>query len=492
MQTGQTTETKQESVKKIKKILLTQPNYAWFGGRAWKMLPYSLGILNACIKDHYQTDLLDPSYDNLSEEEVMDYIRKTSPDAICIGTVSSEALKPLGHMTSLIKSNFPDCIIIIGGALPTTVLHIAMKDKNVDYWLIGEGEYRFLSLLNELNKDEPDLPSLDGLAYYENGVPHISHPKSFIADLDSIPFPDYGRLDFIGYGNKVLKYSLLVPRKSPYTISSTSRGCVYSCVFCGSPGMSGKKVRMRSAENVLKEIDELYAKGIKEIIYLDDLFLYSRERAMKIMEGLEQRKYDLSWKCCNLAVWQLDEELLDMMWKTGSYQITISVESGNQEVASKIIKKPVILKNVPPIVDYAKKLGFEIVANFVIGFPHETWDQILESVSFGDKLNVDLVNFHIATPLPNTELTGIAMKEGLIPEDFIENFDKLGYTGGAISTNEFTSQELKILRAFEWDRINFRSPERKKTIAKMHGITLEELEEWRKQTRRQLGVVNKA
>lgn len=477
---------------RIRKVLLTQPNYAWFGGRAWKIIPYALGILNACLKKNYETDLLDPVYDNLSEEEVIQRLASFKPDAVCIGTISTESVRQVRRMTELIKTSLPGCVVIMGGVLPTTVLHIAMKDLNVDYWLIGEGEFRFPKLLDELNKDKPDLPSLDGLAYYENGVPHIAQPNGFITDMDSIPFPDYGNLDFIGYGSKPLKYALqLVPRKLPYAISSTSRGCVFNCTFCASSGMSGKKVRMRSAENVLREIDELYEKGIREIIFLDDLFLFSRDRAVGIMKGLAQRKYDLNWKCCNLAVWQLDEELLDMMWKTGCYQITISAESGNQEVLNKIIKKPVILKNVPHILDYAKKTGFEIIANFVIGFPQETWDQIMESVTFAENLNVDLVNFHIATPLPNTELTQIAIKGGYIPEDFMENLDKLGYTKGAISTEEFTAQELQILRAFEWERINFRSPERRKTIARMQGITLDELNEWRKQTRRQLGVVNK-
>lgn len=481
-------------MRKIEKVLLTQPNYAWFGGRAWKMIPYTLGILNASIKKHkhYQTDLLDATYENLSEEEFVKRVGESKPDAVCVGTISPESTRIVNHLTELIKTNFPDCIIIEGGGLPSTVLNIAMKDRNVDYWVMGEGEFRFPALLDELNKDEPNLSSLDGIAYYEKGVPRIIPNNGFITDLDSIPFPDYGNLDFMGYSNKLLKFALqVVPRKFPWTVSSTSRGCVFSCVFCGSPSMSGKRVRMRSADNVLREIDEMYEKGIREIIYLDDLFLYSRERAMKIMEGLAQRKYDLFWKCCNLAIWQLDKELLDMMWKTGCYQITVSIESGNQEVLNKVIKKPVILKNVPPILDYAKKVGFEIIANFVIGFPQETWDQIMESVTFAENLNVDLVNFHIATPLPNTELTQTAIKGGYIPEDFMENLDKLGYTKGAISTEEFTAQELQILRAFEWERINFRSPERRKAIARMQGITLEELEEWRKQTRRQLGVVNK-
>lgn len=477
---------------RIKKVLLTQPNYLWFNGRAWKMHPYSLGILNACIKDFYKTELLDPTFEDLTGKEVVTYLKKSAPDVICISTISTESIKNVEYMTSIIKKNLPDTIIIIGGVLPTLVLDIAMKDKNVDYWIIGEGEFRLLNLLNELNKPTPDLSSIDGLAYYKDGVPKINPPKGYIEDLDSIPFADYGNIDFMDYSNRLIKYSLqLVPRKFPYAVTMTSRGCPYRCVFCSGPKYSGRKVRMRSAKNVLKEIDELYKKGIREIVFLDDHFLFDRKRAIAIMEGLIKRNYDLFWKCCNLTIFRLDEELLDMMKKSGCYQITVSIESGNQYVVNNIIKKPIDLKKVPGILDMTKKKGFEVIANFVIGFPHETWEQIRDSISFAEKLNVDLVNFHIATPLPKTELMDICINEGYLPKDFIANLDKLGYSQGVISTKEFTPQELQILRAFEWDWINFSSKERKKTIARMQGITMDELEQWRKETRRNLGVVNK-
>lgn len=82
----------------------------------------------------------------------------------------------------------------------------------------------------------------------------------------------------------------------------------------------------------------------------------------------------------------------------------------------------------------------------------------------------------------------VCIKEGYLPKDFNENISAVGYTHGIISTEEFTPQELQILRAFEWDRINFRSKERKEAIAKIQGISMEELEQWRKDTRRKLGV----
>jgi radical SAM superfamily enzyme YgiQ (UPF0313 family) len=184
----------------------------------------------------------------------------------------------------------------------------------------------------------------------------------------------------------------------------------------------------------------------------------------------------------------LDEEILELMRKSGSYQITVSIESGNADVLKNIIKKPIDLTKVPAVLAMAKRKGFEVIANFVIGFPGESWDQLRDTCSFAEKLEVDLVNFHIATPLPGTELMAICIKNGYLQKDLNEVFNNVGYTQGIISTDEFSSEELKILRSFEWERINFRSKDRKQTIARIQNIDLEELEYWRKNTLRNLGV----
>ena len=471
---------------KIKKILLTQPNYAMFGKRIWKVFPYSLGILNACINKYYETELFDPNFNNLNEEEIIKFLKKSNPHVIGLGTVSTEYSKEIYEMASIIRKTLPNVILIVGGIFPTVLLNEAMKDKNVNYWITGEAEISLLSLLNELNKEKPNLSSIEGVSYYENENIKINPKLGFIQNLDDFSFADYGNLDFMGYANQNLKFAQgLRARRLPYAITITSRGCPYRCVFCSGPRVSGRKVRMRSADNVLKEIDELYNKGIKEIIFLDDHFLFDRKRAIDIMNGLIERKYDLSWKCINLTVFLLDEEVLELMKKSGCYQITVSIESGDQYVLNNIIKKPVNLEKVPKILELVKSKGIEIIANFVIGFPKETWEQIRTTFAYAEKLPADIINFHIATPLPDTELMEECIEKGFLSK---KDISRTGYTQGIISTEEFTSKELQILRAFEWDRINFSTKEKREKIAEIEGISLEELDKWRRETRIKVGV----
>jgi radical SAM superfamily enzyme YgiQ (UPF0313 family) len=134
-------------------------------------------------------------------------------------------------------------------------------------------------------------------------------------------------------------------------------------------------------------------------------------------------------------------------------------------------------------------MGFDVLANFVIGFPGETWQEIRDTFRYAEKLDVDIINFHIATPLPKTELMEICLREGLLPSDYIKNISEYsGYGKGLITTKEFVPFELEVLRSFEWDRINFSSHKRKVAISRINGITLQELEDWRVNTRRNLGV----
>jgi len=478
--------------KKIEKILLTQPNYAWLSKRTWQFPPYTLCLLKAVIKEKAKTVVFDPNFKNLSEEETVGFLERVDPDLVGITSVSTEYFNVTRNMVALIRKHLPEAVIVLGGVIPTVMIDEAMNDKNVDYWVMGEGERSFPRLIEKLRSGSDDLSDVGGLAYWRGGQAVINKME-FINDLDEVPFPDYSAIvdaTLNDYGNIRFKYvPQLMARNYPLTVIITSRGCPYKCIFCAGRTVSGAKVRFRSAENVLEEIDILYKQGIREVVFLDDHFLANRNRALKIMNGILEKYKDFTWKCYNVTAWLLDEEILTLMYKSGCSHITVSIESGNQKVLANIVKKPIRLDKMPAKLDLAKSIGFDIIANFVIGFPGETWGEIRDTFRYAEKLNVDVVNFHIATPLPKTELMDICLREKLLPADYVENISNYsGYGKGLITTGEFTPFELEVLRSFEWDRINFSSPERKKAIARMNGITMEELEDWRMNTRRNLGV----
>ncbi|OGV32605.1 MAG: hypothetical protein A2020_07400 [Lentisphaerae bacterium GWF2_45_14] len=478
-----------QNIKKKLKVVLMQPNFQLLGKRSWKLLPYGLCLLKACCSDEFDVTVYDPNFDSESEDLIKQKLLEFKPDVVGLTSFSTEYIKEIYYHASFIKSTLPNVKVIVGGVLPTVCPEKIISCNDIDYLIMGEGEFVLKELLRAIvSGNEKIAAGIRGIALRDAGRNIINDRPDFINDLDSLPFPDYSDLDIVKYGSFEHRYAhTLISRQLPFATTMSSRGCPMGCTFCAASTVSGKKVRLRSAENVLSEIEYLAKNhGIKEIIFLDDHFLFNRRRAMDIMHGIISRFPDLTWKCVNVAVFSLDSEILETMLKSGCNQITLSIESGDTDTLKHLIKKPVDLEKAKEISDIARSFGIEVVSNFVIGTPGETWEQIRRTFKYAENLNIDMVNFHIATPLPKTELMRICIEKGLLKSED----EVAGYTVGAINTPEFTGFELQVLRAFEWDRINFSSKEKSRTIAKLQGITEEEVEEWRKQTRRNLGNIH--
>ncbi|MBF0382581.1 MAG: radical SAM protein [Magnetococcales bacterium] len=451
-----------------------------------------MALLTPILKAHnFDVEIVEANIDNLNRDQVKDLVREIAPDAVGISNMSLEYWRQAHLCAKLVKDVDQNITTIMGGVHPTTMPEKVMEDINLDYVVLSEGEERLPELLKALNTKDPDLSQQNGLCYRSNGKVIINQPVGWVHDLDALPFPDYKLFDWQKVMHTKQKSAIgLTVRNSPVGLVLTSRGCRLKCSFCAAPLISGSGVRLRSAESILSEIDMLVREyKIKELIFTDDEMYADRERCMKIFQGIKERNYGLTWKNLNLASWRMDREMLELMKETGCYQIIISPESGSNRVLKKIIHKPGNNKQILQVVEWCKELDIEVSAHFVIGFPGETWAEIRETMAFAEKLDVDQVKFAIATPFPGTELFQKAVEGGYLPADF--NFyrdDTLGFASGFIETEHFTVNELHILRCYEWDRINFKTPEKIARYASMNGMTLEELEEFRSGTRRNVGL----
>jgi len=480
------------------------PNTRWFGKRHWNHIPYAEGVLSAMLRSNgYTVSAIDANVDNLSEKELLSLIEGLKPKMIGIGCMSIE-YKDLVHETfRIIKSASPSTITVIGGVYPTLSPEVVTEDTNIDYFIFSEGEYRLLNLLNALSGEGSSIKinNIDGIAYREEGKLKINPAtEGAITDLDTIPWPDYSDYDMDRLTNWGHKYTQNFQFKQfPVCITMTSRGCPYKCTYCAAGKdmnpINDGRVRGRSPENVVGEINYLRNKyGIREIVFTDDSLLLPRKRAVKMLEILaDDRKKgsDLVWKSNNLDIRHVNEEILRLMFESGCYQLNFSLESGSPNTLKRMKRRTSILKSVEAL-EIAREIGFdEIISNFVVGFPGDTWDDVRETFGFADDLRrkglLDYALFSIATPLPNTELLDQAMAGGHLASDF-DPTHFYGFGKGLITTSEFSPDELQILRAYEWDRINFKCKDDKIKISRMLGISLDELEVWRRETRRNVGV----
>jgi len=460
------------------------PNFHWTSLDAqflWHYLPYNLCLLAAMIEDECEVSILDAFARNLSPDDIRAILRRERPDLVGV-TVLMNQCASAGHQTlALVKEELPDCRTAIGGVYATVNPDHAMQDPHVDYTFVGEGEYSLRDLIRHLSGKGP-FPER-GVWFRRNGAIERRGRSDLIADLDVLPRPAYHLIDFSSYANSISRVTVDGPAVFPNARISTSRGCPYGCTFCQVEAISGRRFRGRSAGNILDEIAWLKSEyGIRSLTFDDDNLHTDRQRAIDLFRGMIERGLAMPWKSIATAVFRLDEEQVDLMRESGCVYVDIAIESGTPAIRRNFVGKPLDLDHAARIIRYLREKGIFVAANIIMGFPTETWEEIRESLRVVELLEVDYVKLFPLVPLRHTKVWDTCVECGLIPQDMTD--DRLNWNYGNLNTPEFSAAELSILRAFEWDRINFSSPEKRRRTAEMMNITLEELERIRRATRR--------
>jgi len=478
------------------RIVLFIPNVSWLNERLLMSVPHSIAILSSILRDKFHVEIVDATANNLSPGQCKSMLQSIRPDAVLFsGLATFHHPKSIHYAIKIAKEACPDVVTVLGGIYPTIQPEVAARDKNVDFVFLGHAEERVSDFLEAVFKgDLGVLKKMPGIGFHEPVTGQfICNPvKTVIGQVKDQVKPDYTLMDLTPY---LVTDSLIGPTK---TVSSvlvapilTSYGCPFECNFCATRTISGRLVAYRPLDDIFEEMDYFVsAYGVKVFKLSDDNLLLKRERIEAICKEFQGKRWgdDVCWKTGGLMAKLLDEQLLEMLAGSGCTEIVISVESGSERVHREIIKKRIVLGDVPRIVRKCKELGVLIRGTFVIGFPGERWDEIRQTFAFAEECDFDLCHFLIATPLPATELYEQARKSGVLTDDFTLIDPVIsGFNTGFIETDEFTAQELAILRAFEWDRINFKTPEKTETIAKMYNMTPEQLRNHRKYTRSVLG-----
>lgn len=478
------------------RITLVVANYAWFGKRPWRGITAAVPIITAVLKDEFELSVIDANINGYNEEDVKRKLQEIRPDTVLITALSTEYFRAYHTIARLSKEAFPDVPVIMGGVYPTVCPEHVMEDENVDVAMMGHAEERldcFLSLIEQ--KDKEGIERFDGIAYRKQGGGQIviNPLRQYIGDVAKMVKPDYSLVEVDKYLDadrpSIANQNMETKGRNVSIISSY--GCPYNCLFCATRTISGKKVAYRPADDVLEEIDFFVKeKQVETIVFTDDCILADKERASYIFNEIIRREYNIEIQIATVAAWHLDREILELMKRAGLTKFGISIESGNERVLHKIIHKPLDLKIIPEVVSICRELNILMRANFVIGFPGETWDEIRDTFRMAEKWDLDIIDIHIATVLPKTELYELAKSTHSLPEDFsfFEDDVNFGFGKGNITTDEFTPSELHVLRAYEWDRINFSTKEKRERACRSMGITEEELQEHRKQTRLHCGI----
>ncbi|MFO7634180.1 MAG: radical SAM protein, partial [Caldilinea sp.] len=231
-----------------------------------------------------------------------------------------------------------------------------------------------------------------GLAWRNREEIVINPDRPFIPNLDDLPIPLHERLP--------LDKQRMPMIKGPFTFIVTSRGCPAGCKYCIKHVSYQNSVRVRSAENIVEELEYLGKLGITNIHMYADLFTVNREHVVDLCKLIIERGLKIRWTC-NSRVDYVDEEMLTLMGQAGCWLISWGIESANEMIlkrARKGYKKEQAFKALK----WAKAAGIKNWGYFIIGLPGETEESIQETMVYSRELPLDIALFHIAAPYPGT------------------------------------------------------------------------------------------
>ena len=468
----------------MKKLLLTFPNQRWHKqdvNTTWNLYPSTLCLLAEMVKDIVEVKIIDAQFYNLSIEEFINKTREYSPDYVGISVLTSEYGDILNVAANAIKEIDNSIVVIAGGVYPTIDYKTVMSNRNIDYCVRGEGEHVLPELLSFIMDSKKNKIPNKGIVYYDDDKLVVT-PRAFVQDLKDLPWPDYSLVNLNDYLNYKSVERPIWQLEPPSLRLIVTRGCPVGCSFCQVEYISGKAIRTRDPVDIVNELEHLKnTYGIKSLIFEDDNISLQKKFFMQLLELMIEKKLNLKWIIQAFAIFTLTDKMLNLMVQAGCVGVNVAIESGNQRVMNDLVLKPLKLEKVPPLINKIKDAGLFVYANFIIGFPGETWDEIRETIRFAESCGADYIKCFIAMPLSHTKMLDMAIEKNVL--DTGESNTFIDWRFGQITSDEWTAKDISILRAYEWDRINFSTEEKRKRLAELWGVTIEDIQRIRKQTR---------
>jgi anaerobic magnesium-protoporphyrin IX monomethyl ester cyclase len=430
--------------------------------------PIGLGYLAAVLESKYEVQILDSiaeGFDTeieidhrrfrygLSYEQIRRKIEEFKPEVVGVANGFSSGFNEALSVCKVARQVDPGIITVMGGPHPSALPEQVAGQDAIDFVVIGEGEHTFRDLLDRI--PEGDWTKLDGLAWKIDGQVAVNRKTQFIENLDELPFPARHLMPMSTYFR--IGEAFLLTKRKPFTPLNTSRGCVAQCTFCPVHATWGGKWRARSAENVLDEIEYLVRTyGVREIHFDDDNLVLNKKRAMALFQGLIDRNLKVVWTVpTGLALWAVDPEMIALMKQSGCYKLFVAVESGDPHMLRDIIRKPLNLEQVKPLVRTMQRVGIEVESFFVVGMPGETRESLQRTFQFARELDTDVSHYFFANPMPGTSLWDVCSEKGYFRKGF--DLADVRVERANIETPGFSAAQLEKLVAQEEVRGRLRS-----------------------------------
>ncbi|MBT4824931.1 B12-binding domain-containing radical SAM protein [Candidatus Woesearchaeota archaeon] len=419
-----------------KKILLIHLPQIYSGKRrypAW--LPLGLAYTATYLmKDGYEVEVLDIDAHMYSKEKVISILKEKQFDYAGISAMAPE-FKYVKWISEQIKLKESNPKVILGGALAMNNSEVVLDKTGVDICVMGEGETTFPKILNTIESSGfEELENVKGISFLKKNNYVKTLSMEYIEDIDTIEFPAWDLFPVELY----LKTPFFFDPSYPNSMNMISaRGCPWNCNFCSK---TFKSVRMRSVDNIIKEIKLLKEKyNVGQIYFAEELLMVSEKRMLEVCEKI--KPLNIKWICMG-RVNVVTPKMLRKMKEAGCVWVGYGIESGSQKILDKMNKQVTVEQNAYGIKE-TLKAGLRPHIQMMYGYPGEDMSTIEETKKFCMDLHIEpMSGFSIATPLPGTQLYTWAKEKGLIKNEFEYLMGLEGFCGLYLNCTDFSDEDL--------------------------------------------------
>ncbi len=353
-----------------------------------------------------------------SQEQFLARIAGEKPDILAFSVVTNQW--PYTRMLASWARKAYSIPLAIGGIHTLAGVREILQTGLFDYVFRGECEEAFLEFVQELERGR-SVDDVRNLALIHEGKVKIN-PVRPLPDLAKLPPKDYQSMDF----------QRMIDAKKGWVGLMASRGCPFSCTYCFNHVMvnayrddlqcSFKQlnyIRRFSVGQMIDEIEYLQKnyRNIKMYIFDDDLFTFDKAYVKEFCQAY--KKVSGIPFVVNGHVGFFDDECAKALAAANCKIVKFGVESGSPEIRSRILNRHMSNEEIIEAIRVVGDNGMHSSVFLIIGFPHETREDLFQTVELMGKARPGRFRWTYFFPFPGTQAHQISLEGGYI------NFDKM-------------------------------------------------------------------
>lgn len=352
------------------------PNTYWSFKHALRFIskraavpPLGLMTISAMIPENWNKKLVDMNVVSLKDEDIhrADYVM-----------ISAMYIQKESVVEVIARCRAMNTKMIAGGPLFTQDYE---NYPEIDHFVLNEGEITFPQFL-------ADLASPTG--------PQRLYQTDMYANIKESPRPDFQILE------KKNKYAFMNMQ--------ISRGCPFDCDFCEITALLGRKVRMKTTQQVIAELDELYRLNWRGAIFIVDDNFIGRRKAIKtdllpaMTSWMKAHKYPFSFNTQTSIDLADDQELLNQMIEAGFYSTFIGIETPDEIALQSCNKVQNRNRNMIDSIKNIQQSGMQVSAGFIVGFDSDMPNIFQRQIEFINQSGIVSAMVGLLNAPKNTKL----------------------------------------------------------------------------------------